>query len=75
MGNDSDKKRPQSDENRLQLEAGRQGRWFGFRLTGPSERDVRRLDGAAAFAFVAIALTSLVFAFSLVWDRVSMLWK
>lgn len=74
MGNDSDKKRPQSDENRRQLEAGWHGSWFGLRLTGLSERDVSRLAVAAAFAIIAIALTSLAFAFTLIWDRVATLW-
>lgn len=51
-----------------------ESRKFGIQLTGLSQRDVNRLAEAATFAIVAIALTSLVFAFTLVWDRVSTLW-
>ena len=51
------------------------GRKFGIQLTGLSQRDVSRIAVAIAFAIVAIALTSIVFAFTLVWDRVSTLWQ
>lgn len=51
-----------------------EARKFGIQLTRLSQRDVSRLAEAATFTIVAIGLTSLVFAFTLVWDRVSTLW-
>ena len=72
-GKDNDERQPQSDDGRRDFDFGWRDR-IGFRLTGLSERDVSRLAVAAVFAIIAFALTSLAFAFTLVWDRVSTLW-
>ena len=69
--NENEESQPDSDDYSRNLRVGWQGR-FGFHLTGLSQGDVKCIAMAIA---AAIVLTSLAFAFTLVWDRVSMLWQ
>ena len=72
--NDNEEPESQSDDNIRRVGFGWQGR-FGFHLTGLSQGDVKCIAVAIALAILLIALSSLAFGFTLVWDRVSLLWQ